>query len=144
MDPQKRTVINQLATQACYIFILQNLIGIPTATYVIIADDAGHEMSIFNLYFHSAITLYFSQLVLAEILIFWCMYINFWPKMIEIDEDFIATFFMKVNVLISIIPISINIGTEQFKVNYFYQASRKLFGLNGPLSPETYSRIKFW
>ena len=41
MDPQKRTVINQLATQACYVFILQNLIGIPTATYVIIADDAG-------------------------------------------------------------------------------------------------------
>ena len=41
MDPQKRTVINQLATQACYAFILQNLIGIPSATYVIIADDAG-------------------------------------------------------------------------------------------------------
>ena len=41
MDPQKRTVINQLATQACYVFILQNLIGIPSATYVIIADDAG-------------------------------------------------------------------------------------------------------
>ena len=101
-------------------------------------------MSIFNLYFHSAITLYISQLVLAEILIFWCLYINYWTRMIAIDEDFIASFFMKVNVLVSMIPIAINISTEQFKVNYYYQASRKLFGIDGPLSSETYSKIKFW
>ena len=64
--------------------------------------------------------------------------------MIAIDEDFIASFFMKVNILLSMIPIAINIGTEQFKVNYYYQASRKLFGIDGPLSSETYSKIKFW
>ena len=41
MDPQKRTVINQLVSIACFIFLIQNIIGVPIMTYIIIVKDAG-------------------------------------------------------------------------------------------------------
>jgi len=41
MDPQKRTVINQLVTIACFIFLIQNIFGVPIMTYIIIVKDAG-------------------------------------------------------------------------------------------------------
>ena len=41
MDPQKRTVINQLVSIACFIFVIQNIIGVPIMTYIIIVKDAG-------------------------------------------------------------------------------------------------------
>ena len=41
MDPQKRTVINQLVSHACQLLLIHNFVGIPLMTYVIIVDDAG-------------------------------------------------------------------------------------------------------
>ena len=41
MDPQKRTVINQLVTIACFFFLIQNIFGVPIMTYIIIVKDAG-------------------------------------------------------------------------------------------------------
>ena len=37
MDPQKRTVINQLITHLNYVYLLNNLIAAPMLTYIIIA-----------------------------------------------------------------------------------------------------------
>ena len=43
MDPQKRTVINQLVSHACQLLLIHNSIGIPLMTYVIIVDDVGKK-----------------------------------------------------------------------------------------------------
>ena len=37
MDPQKRTVINQLITHLNYVYLLNNLVAAPMLTYIIIA-----------------------------------------------------------------------------------------------------------
>ena len=41
MDPQKRTIINQLVSHACLWLMLYNLVGISITTYIIIVNDAG-------------------------------------------------------------------------------------------------------
>ena len=41
MDPQKRTIINQLVSHACLWLMFYNLVGISITTYVIIVNDAG-------------------------------------------------------------------------------------------------------
>ena len=46
MDPQKRTVINQLVSHACQLLLIHNFVGIPLMTYVIIVDDAGKSYPI--------------------------------------------------------------------------------------------------
>ena len=46
MDPQKRTVINQLVSHACQLLLIHNFVGIPLMTYVIIVDDAGKSFTL--------------------------------------------------------------------------------------------------
>ena len=41
MDPQKRTIINQLVSHACLWLMLYNLVGISITTFIIIVNDAG-------------------------------------------------------------------------------------------------------
>ena len=43
MDPQKRTVINQLITHLNYVYLLNNLVAAPMLTYIIIAG-AHHKI----------------------------------------------------------------------------------------------------
>ena len=50
MDPQKRTVINQLVSIACLIFIIHNIIGVPIMTYILLVNDGGKH-SFFRVYF---------------------------------------------------------------------------------------------
>ena len=44
---------------------------------------------------------------------------------------------------ITLLFIVVNFGTQQYLVNYFYQASRNMFGLTGPLM-KLYPKITFW
>ena len=46
MDPQKRTVINQLVSHACQLLLIHNFVGIPLMTYVIIVDDIGKTLAL--------------------------------------------------------------------------------------------------
>ena len=42
MDPQKRTVINQLITHLNYVYLLNNLVAAPLLTYIIIHNKIGN------------------------------------------------------------------------------------------------------
>ena len=41
MDPQKRTIINQLVSHACLWLLLHNIIGIPILTCIIVKNDSS-------------------------------------------------------------------------------------------------------
>ena len=41
MDPQKRTVINQLITHLNYVYLLNNLVAAPMLTYIITHNKIG-------------------------------------------------------------------------------------------------------
>ena len=42
MDPQKRTVINQLITHLNYVYLLNNLVAAPILTYIITQNKIGN------------------------------------------------------------------------------------------------------
>ena len=82
-------------------------------------------------------------LVLIEITFFRCLYIKYWSQMMGLDENFMTVVCIEINCILTFSLFFINVGTEQHLVNYFYQASRNLFGLTGPLM-EIYPKITFW
>ena len=81
--------------------------------------------------------------ILIEITIFQCMYILYWSRMMSLDEGFLTMFSIEINFVISLVLIVIDFKTEEHLVNPFYQASRHLLGLTGPLT-DIYPTITFW
>ena len=102
----------------------------------------GHFLSALSLYIGKFIT-YMIGFILIEITVFKCLYIMYWSQMMSLDEGFITVLSMEINFIISLLLISIDFKTEEYLVNHFYQASRNLFGLTGPLT-DIYPTITFW
>ena len=163
MDPQKRTVINQLITHLNYVYLLNNLIAAPILTYIIIAGAyyklgnviipvrfhkmsnklfSGHELAVFMLYF-SCFVYWQSLFTLVQITILNLLYINCWNRMMAIDENFLSSICIQMNYILSTFLFTVRFFTEQHIENRHYQATRRLFGLKGPLT-ELYPTIKFW
>ena len=102
----------------------------------------GHFLSLLNLYVNQIVIIMIGM-ILVEITIFRCFYINNWSQMMALDEDFITIICIEFNCIITLLLIVVNFGTQQYLANYFYQASRNLFGLTGPLM-KLYPNITFW
>ena len=163
MDPQKRTVINQLITHLNYVYLLNNLVAAPLLTYIIIHNKignakiisitldlnwtvvklfSGHEVAVFMLY----LTLYVywqSLFTLVHITILNLLYINCWNRMMALDENFLSTICIQINYVLSALLFTVRFVTEQHNENRHYQAIRRLFGYKGPLT-KLYPTIKFW
>ena len=58
MDPQKRTVINQLITHLNYVYLLHNLVAAPMLTYIIIAG-AYHKIGNAKIYRVTQINIFY-------------------------------------------------------------------------------------
>ena len=102
----------------------------------------GHFLSLLNLYANQIVVIMIGM-ILSEITIFRCFYISNWSQMMALDEDFVTIICIEINCIITLLFIVVNFGTQQYLVNYFYQASRNLFGLTGPLM-KLYPKITFW
>ena len=102
----------------------------------------GHFLSLLNLYVNQIVVIMIGM-ILSEITIFRCFYISNWSQMMALHEDFITIVCIEFNCIITLLLIIVNFGTQQYLVNYFYQASRNLFGLTGPLM-KLYPNITFW
>ena len=61
----------------------------------------------------------------------------------SIDEDFLTLICMEINCTIAMMQFVMNFKCEEYLVNYYYQASRNLFGLTGPLK-DLYPNYQFW
>ena len=102
----------------------------------------GHFLSLLNLCVNQIVVIMIGM-ILSEITIFRCFYISNWSQMMALHEDFITIVCIEFNCIITLLLIIVNFGTQQYLVNYFYQASRNLFGLTGPLM-KLYPNITFW
>ena len=142
MDPQKRTAINQIATNMNCLYILNNLIGSPLVTVTIIYNDIGHVAALILLYFTTWVYL-LSLFTLVQFTILNLLYINCWNKMMFVNENFLASVCIQSSNIIAGIMMSVKFLTEQHNVNIHYQRARNLFGLKGPLT-ELYPTIKLW
>ena len=142
MDPQKRTAINQIATNMNCLYILNNLIGSPMLTVTIIYNDIGHVGALITLYFTMWVYL-LSLFTLVQFTILDLLYINCWNKMMSVNENFLASICIQSSNVMAGLLMSVKFLTQQHNVNKHYQGSRNLFGLKGPLT-ELYPTIKLW
>ena len=142
MDPQKRTAINQIATFMNYLYILNNVIGSPLLTSAIICDDIGHVLALILVYFTMWIFL-LSLFTLVQFTVLNLLYINYWNKMMSINEDFLSSVCIQSMNIVAGLIMMVKFITQQHNVNKHYQSARNLFGLKGPLT-DLYPTIKLW
>ena len=102
----------------------------------------GHFLSLVILYLNKAV-ISINGFILIEITFFRCCYINKWTRMVSIDVSFLTIICMEINCIRAIIQFVINFQMEEHLLNIFYQASRNLYGLTGPIS-DFYSTYVFW
>ena len=100
MDPQKRTVINQLLSQCCWIIIFFNITSFPI---VIARRLFGPITPAFAIWFVINIRLYLCMisLSLSELIILKSMYVCKWSVMAMKDDNFISSIILRTNVLLS-------------------------------------------
>ena len=171
MDPQKRTVNNQLIFNLCLSNIIQNLISCPLLTYrmlvsplsklslksfshffighnsksvnvnLIFIDHTGAVMATYTI----VVNMVYSALTLAEMTILKCLYISKWSKMAMIEDDFLARIFAEFNFFISITMTLIRIYLDEPMNNLHYIRLRGFQQSNLPEKYQTsFSTINTW
>ena len=110
--------------------------------FEIIFSYEGHFFSLVNLYLNKTV-ININGFILIEITFFRCCYINNWTRMVSIDERFVTIICLEINCVRALIQFVINFQMEEHLLNIFYQASRNLYGLTGPIS-DFYSTYAFW
>ena len=108
----------------------------------LIFSHVGHFLSLVILYLNKMV-ISINGFILIEITLFRCCYINNWTRMISTDQNFLTIICMEINCIRAIIQFVINFQLEEHLLNIFYQASRNLYGLTGPIS-DFYSTYAFW
>ena len=147
MDPQKRTVNNQLIFNLCFSNIIQNLISCPLLTYRMLVSPLGNLSlesfpnffilhtwfwdCICNLIFidHTCavmatytivVNMVYSAFTLAEMTLLKCLYISKWSKMAMIEDDFLARMLAEFNLFFSIMSTLIRIYLDEPMNNIHY------------------------
>ena len=100
--------------------------------FEIIFSYEGHFFSLVNLYLNKSV-IDVNGFILIEITFFRCCYINNWTRMVSIDERFVTIICLEINCVRALIQFVINFQMEEHLLNIFYQASRNLYGLTGPI-----------
>ena len=102
----------------------------------------GHILALLNFY-TTQICVTMIAMTLLEVTIFRCLYIKYWTRMVSIDEDFLTIICIEFNSTIGFWMVVANFSTQQYSVNYFYNAFRNLYDLSSPLK-EIYPNVTFW
>jgi hypothetical protein len=100
MDPQKRTVINQLLSQCCWTIMLFNITSFPVAIFKRLLGPLNSKIFAWFL-FNGRIFLSMISLLLSELIIFKSLYICKWSIMAMKDDNLISKIIFRINILLS-------------------------------------------
>jgi hypothetical protein len=100
MDPQKRTVINQLLSQCCWTIMLFNITSFPVAIFLRLLGPLNSKIFAWFL-FNGRIFLSMISLLLSELMILKSLYICKWSIMAMKDDNLISKIVFRINILLS-------------------------------------------
>ncbi len=104
MDPQKRTLSNQLFSLLCGAFIFMNLFGIPLllTRKMTLIPTKTHQVKIAAVLVLNGV-IFFMCVTILEMLLSSLLQLTHFSRMAGIDEYFFTTWLLFVNVLLSIL-----------------------------------------
>ena len=100
MDPQKRTVINQLLSQCCWTIIIFNITSFPVIILRRLLGPLNSKIAAWFL-LNGRIFISMISLLLSELMILKCMYIWKWSIMAMKDDNLISKMILRINILLS-------------------------------------------
>ena len=100
MDPQKRTVINQLLSQCCWTIMIFNITSFPVIILRRLLGPLNSKIAAWFL-LNGRIFISMISLLLSELMILKCMYIWKWSTMAMKDDNLISKIILRINILLS-------------------------------------------
>ena len=100
MDPQKRTVINQLLSQCCWTIMIFNITSFPVIIFRRLLGPLNSKIAGWFL-LNGRIFISMISLLLSELMILKCMYIWKWSIMAMKDDNLISKIILRINILLS-------------------------------------------
>ena len=100
MDPQKRTVINQLLSQCCWTIMIFNITSFPVIIFRRLLGPLNSKIAAW-FFLNARIFISMISLLLSELMIIKCMYIWKWSIMAMKDDNLISKIILRINILLS-------------------------------------------
>ena len=100
MDPQKRTVINQLLSQCCWTIMIFNITSFPVIILRRLLGPLNSKIAAWFL-LNGRIFISMISLSLSELMILKSLYIYKWSMMAMKDDNLISKIILRINILLS-------------------------------------------
>ena len=100
MDPQKRTVINQLLSQSCWTIMVFNITSFPVIIFRRLLGPLNSKIVAW-FFLNGRMFTSMISLLLSELMILKCMYIWKWSMMAMKDDNLISKIILRINILLS-------------------------------------------
>ena len=100
MDPQKRTVINQLLSQSCWTIMIFNITSFPVIIFRRLLGPLNSKIGAW-FFLNGRMFISMISLLLSELMILKCMYIWKWSIMAMKDDNLISKMILRINILLS-------------------------------------------
>ena len=100
MDPQKRTVINQLLSQCCWTIMIFNITSFPVIIFRRLLGPLNSKIAAWFL-LNGRIFVSMISLLLSELMILKSLYICKWSIMAMKDDNLISKIILRINILLS-------------------------------------------
>ena len=100
MDPQKRTIINQLLSQCCWTIMIFNITSFPVIIFRRLLGPLNSKIAAW-FFLNGRIFISMISLLLSELMILKCMYIWKWSTMAMKDDNLISKIIWRINILLS-------------------------------------------
>ena len=100
MDPQKRTVINQLLSQCCWTIMIFNITSFPVIIFRRLLGPLNSKIAAW-FFLNGRIFISMISLLLSELMILKSLYICKWSIMAMKDDNLISKIILRINILLS-------------------------------------------
>ena len=100
MDPQKRTIINQLLSQCCWTIMIFNITSFPVIILRRLLGPLNSKIAAWFL-LNGRIFISMISLSLSELMILKSLYIYKWSMMAMKDDNLISKIILRINILLS-------------------------------------------
>ena len=100
MDPQKRTVINQLLSQCCWTIMIFNITSFPVIIFRRLLGPLNSKIAAW-FFLNGRIFISMISLLLSELMILKSLYICKWSIMAMKDDNLISKIIFRINILLS-------------------------------------------
>ena len=100
MDPQKRTVINQLLSQCCWTIMIFNITSFPVIIFRRLLGPLNSKIGAW-FFLNGRMFISMISLLLSELMILKSLYICKWSIMAMKDDNLISKIILRINILLS-------------------------------------------